>query len=164
MYRQTLWYTDDINTVVVVGGSDKGKQYELQRPYHYGGLSTSNIQLYNSGVNDTPMLIEIDGRCTDPLLSLYDNEKNLYGRSKILGTYDYVAINSDDLEEEITLIYNGGSIPNAVNFQDLSVGDPRKVFVTFLKMRPGQNTLVTNLPDGFDGRVIITWRNAYVAV
>ena len=164
MYRQTLWYTDKINQVVVYNNIEVGKQYELYRPYHYGALSTNNIQVFNSGVSDTPITIEINGLVTDPAYSVFNHLGELYGRGRIVGSYDYISINSDDLNEGISLMRNGAFIPNAINYQDLSLGDPRKVFVTFLKLRPGLSKLSFNVNETFTGDIKISWRNAYVTV
>ena len=164
IYRQSMWYSDTENVIDATNTQEEGKQYPLKRPYHYGIVSTQNIQLYNDGMVDAPMKIEIFGECTDPLFNLYDGEGNRYGACKINGTYDYVMINSDDIEEGITLERNGSIIPNAVNYQDLTVGDPQQVYVTFLKLKAGNSTLVFTLDNAFSGYVRITWRNAYVTV
>lgn len=164
IYRQSMWYSDKENVIDATKTQEEGKQYPLKRPYHYGIVSTQNIPLYNDGMVDAPMKIEIVGECTDPLFNLYDGNGNRYGACKINGTYDYVMINSDDVDEGIVLERGGSNIPNAVNYQDLTVGDPQKVYVTFLKLKAGTSTLVFSLDNSFTGYVRITWRNAYVAV
>lgn len=164
IYRQSMWYDDKEHIIDAYNTQEEGKQYPLKRPYHYGIVSTQNISIYNDGMVDAPMKVEVFGESTDPMLSVFDDQNNKYGAAKIIGTYDYVAINSDDIEEGITLERNGSTIPNAVNYQDLTVGDPRSVYVTFLKLKPGQSTLVFSLDNSFSGYVRITWRNAYVTV
>jgi len=165
MYRQTMWYNDTENVIEARNNSLDGKMYPLYRPYHYGAVSTSNIELYNAGVADAPLLIEVMGESTDVAWSLYDSANNKYGAGKVLGTYDTVTVNSDDLNESIVLTREGSFIPNAVNYQDLSVGDPREVYVTFLKLRPGLSRMTFTFADNtFDGYVRVTWRNAYVTV
>ena len=164
IYRQSMWYGDTENVTDATKTQDQGKQYPLSRPYRYGTLSTQNIRLYNDGMADAPTVIEIVGACTDPLFNLYDANGNKYGACKISGTYDYVSINSDDIDEGITLERSGSSIPNAVNYQDLTVGDPQNTYVTFVKLKPGNSTLVFTLDNAFSGYVRIRWRNAYVTV
>lgn len=164
MYRQTLWYTDKVNSITVKQEQEDGKHYELLRPYHYGMLSTGYIPVSNDGVAETPVLIEINGAVSDPVYSVYDSYNELYGRGKIIGTYDYVSIDSNDLNENISLMRNGAFITNAINYQDLTVGDPRKVNVTFLKLKPGKSVMTFGVGSEFDGEVTVSWRNAYVTV
>lgn len=165
MLRQSMWYNDTKNIVEARNTASDGKKYPLYRPYHYGTVSTSNIEIYNAGIADAPMLVEVDGRVTDPAWSLYDDDNNLYGSAKILGTYDYVSVDSDDLSESISLTRDGSVIANAVNYQDLTVGDPRQVYVTFLKLRPGTSRMTFTFGTGeFGGVIRVTWRNAYVTV
>ena len=163
-YRQGMWFNDTPNILDADSSISDGKKYPLDRPYSYGAVSLENIQLKNSGMTDTSLKIEIFGSCTDPSWRLYDDESIQYGACKILGTYDYVRVDSDDLNEEIYLERGGSVIANAINYQDLSVGSPQQVFVTFLKLHPGTSTLRFDLDDGFSGTVRVTWRNAYVSV
>ena len=164
MYRQTLWYTADANVIEADNTVEDSKTYPLDRPYHYGYASMRNLTLYNDGVADTPMLIEIFGECVDPMWRLYDSEGNLYGASRIVGTFDTVTVDSDDLNERIVLERNGAILPNAINYQDLTVGDPRQTFVTFLKLRPGTSKLVFTMDEDFGGYCRVTWRSAYATV
>lgn len=164
MYRQGMWYNDTPNILDADNSISDGKKYPLTRPYSYGAVSLENIQLVNNGMTDTSVKIEIFGSCTDPSWTLYDDENIQYGACKILGTYDYVRVDSDDLNEEIYLERGGSVIANAINYQDLSVGSPQQVYITFLKLRPGTSTLRFDLEDSFSGTVRVTWRNAYVSV
>lgn len=164
LYRQGMWYNDTPNVLDADNSISDGKKYPLDRPYSYGAVSLENIQLVNSGMTDTSIKVEIFGSCTDPSWELYDDENVQYGACKILGTYDYVRVDSDDLNEEIYLERNGAVIANAINYQDLTVGSPQSVLVTFLKIRPGTSTLMFDLEETFTGYVRITWRNAYVSV
>lgn len=163
-YRQSLWYQDEPTQLEVDNDTADGKSYPLDRPYSYGALSLRNVQMMNRGMADTGIKVEIFGDVTDPEWELYDNDGVQYGAAKIIGTYDYVRVNSDDAEEEIHLERGGSSIANAVNYQDLTVGSPQQIFVTFLKLRPGMNTLMFDLGEEFDGYVRLTWSNAYVSV
>lgn len=164
MFRQTMWYGDEPNILDANNQTSEGKLYPLDRPYAYGAISAKNMRLYNDGMADAPLKIEIFGRVTDVSYSLYDFEGIKYGATKIIGTYDYVMVNSDILGELIVLERDGSNIPNSVNYQDLTVGDPRNVYVTFLKLKPGESMLVFNFDDNFDGMVRATWRSAYVTV
>lgn len=164
MYRQGMWFNDPANTIDIYNDIADGKSYPLDRPYSYGALSLENVQLANAGMTDTSLKVEIFGSVTDPEWSLFDDEANQYGAAKILGTYDYVRVDSDDLGEDIHLERGGSVIANAINYQDLTVGSPQQVFVTFLKLKPGTSTLRFDLGDDFSGFVRLTWSNAYVSV
>lgn len=163
-YRQGMWYNDNPNVLDVANEITEGKSYPLDRPYSYGAVSLENIQLVNNGMTDTSIKIEIFGETTDPEWSLFDAEAVQYGAAKILGTYTYVRVDSADTGEEIHLERNGSVIANAINMQDLTVGSPQQVYVTFLKLQPGTSTLRFDLGDSFDGSVRLTWSNAYVSV
>lgn len=164
MFRQGMWYQDEPNELVVYNDTEDGKKYPLDRPYSYGALSLQNIQLTNVGMADTGIKVEIFGSVTNPEWSLFNNDGVQYGAAKILGSYDYVRVDSDDMSEEVYLELGGSSIANAINYQDLTVGSPQQIYVTFLKLRPGRNTLMFDLGDSFDGYVRLTWSNAYVSV
>ena len=161
--RQTLWFSDTVNVIEASATVENGKEYPLQRPYAYGSIGYGNIQMLNDGMTEAPILIEVEGDVTDLQYSLAQDGE-VYGRGKILGSYDYVSINSDDLNENITLKVDGSNIPNAVNYQDLTVGSPNEIYVTFLKLKSGVSTLRFTLGDGFDGKVRVSWRNAYLSV
>lgn len=164
MYRQGMWYNDNPNILDATNDVGDGKKYPLDRPYTYGAVGLKNIQLTNNGMTDTSLKVEIFGECTDPEYSIFDDENIQYGACKILGSYDYVRIDSADLNEEIYLERGGSVIPNSANYQDLTVGSPQQVFVTFLKLKTGTSTLMFELGDSFAGYVRITWSNAYVTV
>ena len=164
MNRQTLWSSDNPNIIDSSNSISNGKSYPLSRPYTYGEVSLENIRMTNDGMTDAPIKVEIFGACTDPSYNLYDDENNLYGSCKILGTYDYVMVDSGDLTEEIILKRNGSVIANAVNQQDLTVGSPNQVYVTFLRLHPGVSKLAFDMDENFTGTVRITWSNFYVSV
>ena len=164
MYKQTMWYSDEESVISVRAEYEESKEYPLDRPYHYGALSTAGIDLVNGGVANTPMIVQLEGECTDVMWTLYDGQQNAYGATRILGTYNFIRVDSSDLAESIALETDGIVVPNAINYQDLTVGDPRHIYVTFLKLKPGRSKLVFNLTDEYDGTVTIRWRNAYVTV
>ena len=163
MLRQTLWYSDSINTITVNNSASGGKLYPLERPYSYEPAAFTNIPVYNDSITDAPFKMELTGSITDMEYKVYDANGNQYGACKITGTYDVITIDSDELDENIYLENNGSAIANAINYQDLTVGNPSEVYVTFIKLKPGQN-YIKFTPTTFSGNVTITWRNAYVSV
>lgn len=164
MFQQTLWYTAQANVLEADNTVSDSKVYPLDRPYHYGESSMNNMTLYNDGVADTPLLIEIFGECTDPMWRLYTADGELYGACRIIGTFDYLSVDSNDLNENIVLERSGSTLPNAINYQDLTVGNPRQTFVTFLKLHPGTSKLVFTMDEEFAGYCRVTWRHAYATV
>lgn len=164
LVKETLWYDDTENVIDVTNAIPDSKKYALDRPYHYGIVLTSNITVLNAGTSDTPMKIEIIGACENPMYYVYDRDDTLYGICRINGTYDYVCIDSDEANENIILKKNDAYIANAINYQDLTVGSPNQIFVTFIRLKAGTSTIVCKLDDDFSGHVKVTWRNSYATV
>lgn len=161
--RQTMWYSDVLNSLVATNTVMEGKEYPLHRPYSYGAIDTSNMVMWNNGMVDAPFTLHVEGNVTDMEFSL-SQDNVVYGKGKILGTYDSVFIDSDDLNETIELMIGTSVIANAVNYQDLTVGSPNEIYVTFLKLKPGKSALNFTLGSAFDGQVTVEWRNAYLSV
>lgn len=163
MLRQTLWYSDTINSITVQNTASGGKEYPLDRPYIYAQPAFTNIPVYNNSITDAPFQMSLTGSITDMEYGVYDADGNQYGACKVLGTYDVITIDSDELNENIYLENGGSVIANAINYQDLTVGNPAEIYVTFIKLKPGQNYIRFE-PTAFSGDVTITWRDAYVSV
>lgn len=162
--KLSVWFTDDINILTrTKRPSGVGKSYPLTRPYHYSSTELRNTKIVNTGTVDAPITFEIYGRTTDPEVYIYDALGELYGICKIDGTYDYVKVVSDDLDQDINLRYQDLIYTDAVNYQDLSVSNG-EVDVTFLKAKVGESTMNFSLGEEFDGSVIVSWRSAYVSV
>lgn len=160
---QTVWYTDRLNEITVTSKIENGKKYVLQRPYSYGVISFNNVIVNNTGNVETPFIFEVNGNTTD-LTYTVSQDGVPYGRGKLLGSYDYIKVNSDDLDEDIVLKIGDSIIPNSVNYQDLTVGSPNQVYVTFIKLKIGHSTINFDLDDSFNGNVVVSWRNAYLSV
>ena len=161
---QTLWRSSKENIIEVSSEYAKGKRYPLRRPYSYGGNSVENITLINNSTQDAPLIVEIQGAAENPLWLLYDFGAKLYGASKFFGEYEHVIVNANDLEESISLFDGYSNIPNPASYQDLEIGSPNEIYVTFLKLKPGRNTMIFNFDNTFTGSVIIKWRDEYVSV
>ena len=164
---QTLtFWEDDTENVVVVDNVDEedGKIYPIEYPFIYGTNTFSNISLTSLGMLDSPMELSINGRVTDPQYILYDENGNIYGRGKFIGTFDRVYVNSKESEEQVILQYNETILNNPLGYQDLTIGSPNETYITFLKLHNGKNKLRFVLGEEFDGNVEIRWRNRYVSV
>lgn len=162
---QTFWRTDKRNSVAVDDTlTEEGKSYELERPFAYPSSKLSNIKIINRGNIDTAMKIIIDGACKNPTLSVYDNKNERYGIVRMLGEFDKVVIDSDDLNQSIQLFRNDAVLTAPYSYQDLSVGSPNEVYITFVKLKSGESTLRFNNDGVFTGTVQIEWSDEYVSV
>lgn len=160
----TMWLSSEEYTVVATSGTSDGKSYILQRPYAYATNNIENIKLFNKYNTSVPIIIEVKGDATDVNYLLYDYKKEKYGAGRIFGSYDYIYINSTDLEEEIFLSLDDVATTNPVSKQDPTVGVPGKVYATFLYLRPGENTMKFLFSNAFNGEVVIRWRGINVTV
>lgn len=159
------FWEDDIEEVIVLEKQEQqGKIYPITYPFTYGGNSFSGVDLISKGLLDTPLEIQINGTSEDAEWIIYDNNDNIYGRAKFNGTFDTIYVNSRESEEEIKLLYNGTFVDNPLSYQDLTVGSPNQIYITFLKLKVGRSKISFNFDLSFEGNVVIKWRNRYVSV
>ncbi len=162
------FWEDNIKNTLVVGTTSGtgGKAYPLERPYKYEQVSTlQNVLITIVGNMEVPFEVTIDGACSDPWFGVFKpDEQPAIGRCMFTGTYNYVYVNSDETEEEITLKDgNNTEVSHPYNYQLLpSVLDNQQL--TFLTLKKGVNQLKFFLGGTFDGSVTIEWRNRYVSV
>ena len=161
----TFWEDDKANVIKISNNEQSnGKEYPITYPFSYAGKSFDNIDITTTGLLDMPLKITIDGTVTNPQYIIYDSKGTMYGTGKFIGTFDKLFINSDEAEEEIQLMRGGLIIDNPLSYQDLTIGSPNEIYVTFLKLKTGKSKLRFVLDSGFDGSVLIEWRNRYVTV
>lgn len=162
----TFWEDDEKKSKQVYSGQTSGeaKEYPIEYPFLYGEDSLAGIEINTVGLLDTPIEITINGRTTDPQYVIYDNNNNIYGRGKFIGTFDKVYVNPNENEENIELTYNSVLLDNPLGYQDLSVGIPNEIFITFIKAKTGRSKISFILGSNFDGNVLLEWRNRYVTV
>lgn len=158
-----FWKTSIEREITVTTEFETGKKYPLKRPYYYGGNSLTNITVYNEGTMETPIEIEVNGECNTPQINFYQNGEQ-YGAIKLDGEFDYVRINSKDDEEAIELMHQGSMLANPLSYQDLSVGNPNQIYVTFVKLKQGTSNIVISFSSSFDGEVKLRWSDSYVSV
>ena len=163
---QTLsfWEDNDSNVIDTDNTLIDGKVYPITYPFYYGNTALTNIPLVSVGVLDSPLEITINGTIVDPQYILYDANDNVYGMGKFNGTFDKVYINSNEANEEVQLERNGILLDNPLYYQDLSIGSPNEVYITFLKIKTGTSKLSFIVDLDFDGDIKIEWRNRYVSV
>lgn len=161
----TFWEDNEVNVLEPkINTEVESKQYPLQYPFMYGGEGMENLKLYSKGILESPLQITIDGIVTDPQYILYDENENIYGHGKFIGTFDKVYVNSKESEETVELTRNGTLVDNPLGYQDLTVGNANQIYVTFLKLKTGLSTLRFITSQEFTGNVKIEWRNRYVSV
>lgn len=161
----TFW-EDDISNVVHTSNQIErgGKIYPITYPFAYGNVSLSNIPIVSNGMLATPLEITINGLVSNPQYIVYDENDVVYGRGKFNGTFDNIYINSDEANEQLILERGGLVLDNPLSYQDLTVGSPNEIYITFLKLKTGNSKLRFIVDGAFDGDVKIEWRNRYVTV
>ena len=165
MLALTFWEDEENNVIKLDNNeSSDGKVYPITYPIVYGSYSLSNIDLQSLGMLEAPLQITIDGEVTNPQYLLYDEYDNIYGRGKFNGTFDKVYVNSIESNEEILLERNGTILDNPMGYQDLTIGSPNEIYVTFLQLKTGKSKLRFIVDQGFTGNVTIEWRNRYVSI
>lgn len=161
----SFWEDNEVKTIELTNQvTDENKTYPIVYPFTYGSTSLSNIPLVSTGLLDSPLEITIDGRVTNPQYVLYNGSGDIYGVGRLIGTFDSVYINSREADETLALVYNGLTLDNPLSYQDLTVGSPDKIYITFLKLQNGTSKMSFSVDAGFDGTVKIGWRNRYVSV
>ena len=159
------FWEDDISNVIETGNQiENGKVYPIIYPIMYGNTGLSNIPMTSNGMLDAPIELTINGSVTNPQWILYDEDDNIYGRGKLIGTFDSVYVNSDEADEQMILERGGLILDNPMSFQDLTVGSPNQIYITFMKLQTGRSKLRFIVDGGFSGTVKIEWRNRYVTV
>lgn len=157
------WTTsDEIRIVVGNEPVDSGKYYDLERPYYYAGTTLSNIEVDNISSDAVGMVIEVVGDATNPQWTLTQNGE-VYGSCKLLGSYDYIKVNSNDSEQSIYLELDGVAIANPTSYQDLTYTGG---VLTFPKIKTGTTIMSFTCGniDTFDGSFIIRYRGSYISV
>ena len=139
--------------------------FPLSFPFSFGTDPLRNIVLSNNGTLPAPVTFVITGSCTNPYIRLYDKDYVEYGSSKIIGTYDYVKVSAEEDDEQIILENNGIAVPNAINKQDLTIGNEiiDDYYLTFLKLKPGMTYATVNFENNFTGTISLSWRDEYIS-
>lgn len=160
----SFWEDDTANVIETDNQIESGKVYPIRYPFSYGDTALSNIPLTSLGMLNTPLEITISGTVVNPQWILYDENDNVYGRAKLNGSFDSVYVNSDEANEQLVLERGGLILDNPMSYQDLTIGSPNEIFITFLKLQTGKSKIRFIVDGGFDGTVKIVWRNRYVTV
>lgn len=160
----SFWEDNATNIIETDNQFESGKIYPINYPFTYGNTSLSNISLTSNGMLESPLEITINGAITNPQYILYDENDNVYGRGKFNGQFDYIYINSDEANETIELQRGGLILDNPLSYQDLTIGSPNEINITFLKLQTGNSKFRFIVDSGFSGSVKLEWRNRYVTI
>lgn len=170
-HRSTQWKNDETTKLVFTNQIETGgKFYDYTYDYHYAGTSLSDMQpIVNNGTEDCSMVFEIvcnDGEVVEnPLFTLFQNDVP-YAKIKLNGTFSYVRINTDELNESIYLEDEDGTpIANPSNCQDFASFDGETYF-TFIKLKTGENSAVFTCGniETFDGVIKLTYEEKRASV
>lgn len=161
----TFWKSGEKNILnFEKGTSQDGKFYPLQREYSYSGSGYTDMPIINKNTATSPFVFEIIGEVENPILSFYQNNEK-YGVIKLLGTFDYVRVNTESDKQELYLEREGLPLSNPMSYQDLTIYDG-KSDLTFFDLRAGNNLLTFNASneEEFDGQLKLTWEDEFVSV
>lgn len=157
------WISNDYKELVVRDEFEgEGKTYPLNRPYSYGGSTLSMIPVFNTGFDDIGFVLEVEGRVVNPAFRVIQNNE-VYGVCKLNGTFDYAKVDSNDSSNEILLKLDGSVLSNPFSYQDFTISNGR-YFVTFVKLKPGQNYISFSHDGDFTGSVKIGWAESFITV
>ena len=102
----------------------------------------------------TPLLLEFNGKLTNPKYTLYDADDNEIGVGRFIGTFAKMVIDSEDGYENIQLRLFSDSSKDVVNpygYQDLTVVNYKNELLTFIKASVGLNKIKLETESSADG-------------
>ena len=137
----------------------------LRRPYYYASTGFSGSTIINSGTNEVGFVLTMDGdEITNPSFSLSQNGV-VYGVCRLVGTFDYVLINSIEDMEQIYLEHEGTIISSPEQKQDFTVRNGA-AYLTWCKLKTGTSkiTISGSNIDTYAGVVTVAYKNSYVSV
>ncbi len=161
----SLWKNSKVITYEISNIKDSdGKHYDLVRPYHYSGTSLNSIKIDNNGDVPTGFDFIVNGSITNPMLTAVQNGES-YGVIKLTGTFDYIAINSNDQSQSIYLENEGSILSNPLSYQDLSIADG-VADITFFKLKVGESlfAFTGDNVNNFDGKVKFIWKDERISI
>lgn len=108
--------------------------------------------------------ITIEGSLENPYVTL-EQDSELYGEAKFDDStaFDKVYVDSKDGEQNVILEQGGSVLPNPLSYQDLSISNG-SIYVTFIKLARGTNTLTIGMDSGSITSVSIKYTPQYRSV
>ena len=126
-------------------------------------MGTTSVSLANNGHFPVGFTITINGtNMENPYFTLEQNSE-LYGEGKFLGTFSKVTVNSEDGNQNVELQQNGSVLPNPLGYQDLSISNG-SIYVTFVKLARGTSTWTVGVDSGTVTNYFVNYTPLYRSV
>ena len=90
-------FFEKVENDVRIQVSSVGKKYSFNYPYHYGLNQIENNSINNTYIKDIPINVTIYGAISNPIVSLLDENNNIYNQVRFLNV---------DLQEGQSIIIN----------------------------------------------------------
>lgn len=139
-------------TPITIKQSEYGKSYPYKYPYSYGDTTATNNTIINDYLEEIPVTIVINGRITNPMVELLDEDGNSYNKVQV----------NIDVQEGETLVINSTKrkvykISNGNEIDVVADVDPE--FDTYLYAQLGTSILNANISDAGSGfKLTGVWR------
>lgn len=125
--------------------------------------SSASYSLTNNGHMPVGFVIGLVGSgLTNPYFTL-EQDSEIYGEGKFLGSFDKVTVDSNDGEQNVVLESGGSVLPNPLSYQDLSISNGA-IYVTFVKLARGTSTLTIGQDSGTLTSVNLSFTPLYRSV
>lgn len=140
-------------TPITIKQSETGKSYPYKYPYNYGDTIVSGAGIKNEYFEEIPITIIINGKITNPMVELLDEEGNSYNRVQV----------NVDVQQGETLVINSTKrkiykIDTTGKEIDM-VAEVDPEFDTYLYAKVGTSTLNANKSAGGTGfKLTGVWR------
>lgn len=157
----SFWKQDKENDKEIREVVSGGKTYPYTFPYSYEGNSFAHIDVVNSGDIACGFQLEIHGRITNPILSIFQNDVK-YGEIAINGTYDKIIVDTRDKKENVYLELNHSPIANPTG--KLVINGNGAYETPFPKFKVGSNVLTFACGGSFNDAIHIKWQDIWSIV
>ena len=140
-------------TPITIKQSEVGKSYPYKYPYNYGDTTATNNVITNDYLEEVPVTIVINGRITNPMVELFDEEGNSYNKVQV----------NVDVQQGETLVINSTKrkiykIDTTGKEVDM-VTEVDPEFDTYLYAKVGTSTLNANISSAGTGfKLTGVWR------
>lgn len=153
-FTPTTPFFSNIENIIRIERSAKGKYYPFKYPYCYGRSEVTNNDIDNPYLFEVPVTVTIYGSVTHPSVSLYNLNGKPYCTVKfndlILTDGQYLVINS--VTKKIRLF--DGTNPEGTDYT--AFADPS--FETFLFAKSGKSKIDTTFDISDTGYLVGSWR------
>lgn len=152
-FTTTGHYYQRRETPITIKQSETGKSYPYKYPYNYGDTTATNNVITNDYLEEVPVTIVINGKITNPMVELLDEDGNSYNRVQV----------NVDVQQGETLVIN--STKRKIYKIDITgkeidmVAEVDPNFDTYLYAKVGTSTLNANISSAGTGfKLTGVWR------